>query len=88
MLRQVLNNKPARDVCVQIEDALQGLGATLDDVTRTRMFVTDIVRDQEAIGRAHGEFFRLIKPASTMVEVRRLIEPDLVVEIEASAIIT
>jgi enamine deaminase RidA (YjgF/YER057c/UK114 family) len=69
-----------------IEAALQKLGARLEDVTRTRMYVTDI--DQwEEIGRAHGELFSEIRPASTMVEVRRLIRPEILVEIEADALI-
>lgn len=69
-----------------IEAALARAGASRTDVVRTRMFVTDISQWQ-AIGRAHGEFFRDIRPAATMVEVRRLIDPDLLVEIEADAVI-
>lgn len=69
-----------------IEKALHELGADLSHVVRTRMFVTDISRWEE-IGKAHGEFFREIQPAATMVEVKALIDPRLVVEIEAEAII-
>lgn len=70
----------------KIEKTLIAAGATMKDVTRTRMYVTDISRWEEA-GRAHGEFFGEIKPASTMVEVSRLIHPDLLIEIEVSAIV-
>jgi enamine deaminase RidA (YjgF/YER057c/UK114 family) len=66
--------------------ALERAGAQLSDVVRTRLFVTDIEHDFAAIGRAHGEVFRDIRPASTMVEVRRLVSPDMRVEIEADAI--
>jgi enamine deaminase RidA (YjgF/YER057c/UK114 family) len=69
-----------------IEAALGKAGARLEDVVRTRVFTTDIGQWQE-IGRAHGEFFRDIRPAATMVEVSRLIDPALMVEIEADAII-
>ncbi len=67
-----------------IEAALQRLGAGLEHVVRTRMFVTDISRWEE-YGRAHGEFFREIMPATTMVEVSRLIDPRMLIEIEADA---
>lgn len=67
-----------------LEKALKALGAGLENVVRTRMFVTDISRWEE-IGRAHGEFFREIMPATTMVEVSKLIDPDMLVEIEADA---
>lgn len=70
-----------------IERALVDAGATLADVVRTRMFVTDISK-WEAIGRAHGEFFSDVRPAATMVEVSRLIDPAMLVEIEAEAVIT
>jgi enamine deaminase RidA (YjgF/YER057c/UK114 family) len=70
----------------KIEKALISAGATLRDVARTRMFVTDISKWEE-IGRAHGEFFREIKPAASMIEVKGLISPELLVEIEVSAII-
>ncbi len=75
-----------RFILEKIERALVDAGASLHDVVRTRMFVTDISQ-WEAIGRAHGEYFRDIKPAASMVEVSRLIDPALMVEIEATAIL-
>ncbi len=69
-----------------VERALRGLGAELTDVVRTRVYVTDIGRWEE-VSRAHGEFFREIRPAATMVEVSRLIEPDMLMEIEVEAIV-
>jgi enamine deaminase RidA (YjgF/YER057c/UK114 family) len=77
----------AKQAIANIERALAAAGAVLADVVRTRIFVTDISHWQD-IGRAHGEAFADIRPATTMVEVTRLIDPDLLVEIEADAVIS
>jgi enamine deaminase RidA (YjgF/YER057c/UK114 family) len=74
-------------VIQKIEKVLQQAGASLKNVIRTRIFVTDISRWEE-YGRAHGEFFRDIKPCTTMIEVKSLISPEYLVEIEATAIIS
>ena len=76
-----------RYVISKIEKVLAKAGASLNDVVRTRIFVTDISRWEE-YGKAHGEFFSQIKPCTTMVEISRLIAPEYLVEIEATAIIT
>jgi enamine deaminase RidA (YjgF/YER057c/UK114 family) len=75
-----------REALRRIAVALDQVGARLDDVVRTRMFVTDIGRWAE-VGRAHGEVFGSIRPATSMVEVSRLIDPALLVEIEADAVV-
>jgi enamine deaminase RidA (YjgF/YER057c/UK114 family) len=75
-----------RFILQKIDKALVAAGANMTDVVRTRMFITDIAQWEEA-GRAHGEVFRDIKPASTMVEVSRLIGDDLLIEIEVRAIV-
>ncbi|GAC1428087.1 MAG: RidA family protein [Chitinophagaceae bacterium] len=76
----------ARVVIQKIEKVLQQAGASLKDVVRTRMFVTDITRWEE-YGRAHGEFFSAILPCTSMIEVKGLIAPEYLIEIEATAII-
>lgn len=76
----------SRQALANILAALAKLGGRAEDVVRTRIFVTDIAQWEE-VGRAHGEIFASIRPAATMVEVTRLIDPELVVEIEADAIL-
>ena len=79
--------RQARAVLRIIEDALHEAGASLNDVVRTRAFLTDISKADD-YGRAHGEVFSDIRPAATLVEVSALVHPDLVVEIEVDAIIS
>ena len=77
----------ARQALANIEAALASLGARIEDVVRTRLFVTDIDRWQE-VARAHGEVFGSIRPVCTMVEVQRLIDSRMLVEIEADAVVS
>lgn len=76
----------AKFIITKIEKALKELNASLNDVIRTRIFVKDISKWEE-IGKAHGEFFKEIKPVTTMVEVKAFVHPDILVEIEAEAIV-
>jgi enamine deaminase RidA (YjgF/YER057c/UK114 family) len=77
----------ARQAIANISRALAEVGGSVRDVVRTRMYVVDIARDWEAVGRAHAEAFGAVRPATTMVEVRRLIEDWMLVEIEADAVL-
>ncbi|MEQ9103270.1 MAG: RidA family protein [Rhodothermales bacterium] len=74
-----------RQTIENIRRALEAVGATLEQVVRTRIYVTDIAADWEAVGRVHGEYFAAHPPATSMIEVSALIDPDMLVEIEAVA---
>ena len=73
-------------VLLNIKRALESVGGTLEDVVRTRIYVTDISKWEE-IGKVHGKFFKEIRPATSMIEVKRLVDPRMLVEIEAEAIL-
>lgn len=79
--------KQASHILTIIQDAIQHLGGTMEDVIKTRIYVKNI-DDWNAVGRAHGEVFGKIKPATLLIEVKGLVDPDMLVEIEATAVVS